>query len=98
MKIRNWFRLSLRDLFWATALAALAMGWCVDHVRMRNTLDGVGTLLEVMDGDAAADFPLANGFGTKFYHRGRHFHAQVQQVPRRHVQEKSGIREVLPPD
>jgi lipopolysaccharide biosynthesis regulator YciM len=36
MKIPNAFRLSLRDLFWATALIAVGLGWYLDHRRAEN--------------------------------------------------------------
>lgn len=42
MRIKNWFRLSLRDLFWATALIAVAMGWYLDHRRIAEVRDFLG--------------------------------------------------------
>jgi hypothetical protein len=30
---RWWFRFTLRDLLWAIALIAVALGWLADHVR-----------------------------------------------------------------
>lgn len=36
MPRRRRFRFSLRDLLWLTALAAVALGWGLDHWRLRE--------------------------------------------------------------
>jgi hypothetical protein len=36
---RRWFRFSIRDLLWLTALIAMGLGWAVDHFQVLDLLE-----------------------------------------------------------
>jgi hypothetical protein len=46
---RRWFRFSIRDLLWLTALVALAVGWWLDHrmqLKRYEQLEDSGNIIE----------------------------------------------------
>ena len=61
-------------MFLLVALVATGVAWYVDHHRV----DDLNTLMEVLDMEINASFPLPEGFATTFSYRGRRFRAEVR--------------------
>jgi hypothetical protein len=78
MRIPNSLRLSLRELFLLVALVAGALGWYIDHRRMKWYADDVQSLLDTIETFAELDPP--GGFRTNILINGRDQCIDVQTL------------------
>lgn len=79
MKIRNWLRLSLRELFLLVALAATGLGWYLDHQRVRDLHE----LMDFIDATRTTMPPSDIGSVTtleRWENRGHAYKFQLTEI------------------